>query len=164
MEYNFSEIMIKAWNYRGDGLSQSEAMKKAWKDIKTSKDALIQLKAELEEQLKAIQYQIDNLENPIPKIVTYTIEKGLRDNIKCWGAIITGLDKKFGFKREFKSYRYTNDVSSKHAYYDYYIDVGEGQFFETGLSGSYKKDRKYFQVKNGEIIAIKAEKVVEGFK
>lgn len=151
---DYSKIMIKAWKYRGQGLNQSEALKKAWENIKTSKEMLFKLKKELEEQLKSVEYQIQQLENPEPIKKTYTIDINVRDNKKVWGAIITGLSKKYMFKREFKSYRYLHDTSSKHVYYNYYIDVKEGDFFE--ISG---KSHKYMQLKNDEFVTVKPEEI-----
>lgn len=159
MKYNLSEIMNNAWTYRGDGLTQSEALKQAWKDVKTSKEMLFELKNELEEQLKCVQYQIDQLENPEPKKYTMPIIERERDNVKVWGAIITGLDKKYGFKREFKSYRYINDCSSKHAYYNYYIDAEEGQIIEIGINSAYKNKRYYYICKKGEFESIEVEEI-----
>ena len=67
----------------------------------------------------------------------------------------------YGFKREFKSYRYLNDCSSRHAYYDYYIDVEEGQYFETAETSSYKNKRHYFILKDGEFKAVTSKDIME---
>lgn len=180
MKYNLSEIMSNAWKYRGDGLTQSEALKQAWNpiemlekeinndemhivDVRKNKKILVSLKKEIEEQLKIVQYQINNIENPIPESQTFKIDEYIRDNIKVWGAIITGIDKKYGFKRKFKSYRYINDCSSKHVYYDYYIDVEEGQFFETGMKSAYKNKRYYYQLKDGNFNNVTAKEIMEFF-
>jgi len=94
------------------------------------------------------------------KIKTYTIEKNVRDNIKVWGAIIVGLHPKYNFNRVFSSYRYLNDCSSKHAYYDYYIDVEENQIIEIGIKSQYKNKRLYYHLNNGQFVCIKQEDVV----
>ena len=95
---------------------------------------------------------------------TYVITKNERDNVKVYGAIILGLDKKFGFARDFTSYRYLNDCSSKHAYYDYYIDVNEGQFFEIQFKSAYKFKRYYCQLLNNEFISITSEEIKNFFE
>jgi len=95
------------------------------------------------------------------KIKTFIIEKNLRDNIKCWGAIITGKDPKYRFERKFTSYRYLHDCSSKFAYYNYYIDVEEGQIIETAIKSQYKNKRYYYILKNGEFKKISQEEVME---
>lgn len=98
------------------------------------------------------------------KIKTFCIEKNVRDNIKVWGAIITGKHEKYVFDRDFKYYRYLSDCSSKHAYYNYYIDVEEGQYFEIGIKNKYKNKRYYYRLENGEFIPMKQEEVAEVFK
>ena len=95
---------------------------------------------------------------------TFTITKNERDNVNVYGAIILGLDKKFGFKREFSSYRYLNDCSSKHAYYDYYIDVSEGQFIEVQFKSAYKFKRYYYQLYNGKFIDTTSENIIDFFE
>ena len=95
---------------------------------------------------------------------TLTIVKSERDNVKVWGAIIIGLNQKYGFEREFKSYRYLNNCSSKHAYYDYYINVEEGQFVETRETGAYKRRGNYYQLKNGEFISISPDEISNFFR
>ena len=95
---------------------------------------------------------------------TFTIVKNERDNINVYGAIILGLDKKFGFARDFISYRYLNDCSSKHAYYDYYIDVSEGQFFEIQFKSAYKFKRYYYQLINGEFIETTTKNIIDFFE
>lgn len=93
-------------------------------------------------------------------IHTFTIEKNVRDNIKVWGAIIIGKHPQYIFARDFKSYRYLSDCSSRCAYYNYYIDIEEGQIFEIGIKSKYKNKRQYYMVVNGEFKSMTQEEVV----
>jgi len=97
------------------------------------------------------------------KIQTFTIEKNVRDNIKVWGAIIKGKDKKYTFSRDFKSYRYLSDCSSRHAYYDYYIDIEDRQIFEIGIKSKYKNKRHFYTFINGDFKSMTQEEVVRFF-
>jgi hypothetical protein len=135
--------------------------------IKTvdKKEILLKQKKLLESQLNKINGQINNLAyETVAKEKTMTIETGVRDNIKVWGAIITSLDPKYSFKREFKSYRHMNSCSSKHAYYDYFIDVEEGQFVETSESSQYKNKRYYYHLVNGEFISVDPKDIILYFQ
>lgn len=94
-------------------------------------------------------------------IKTIKLEGCVRDNIKIWGAKIIGVDRKYGFKREFKSFRYLNYCSSNFAYYDYYIDVEENDIIEVGEKSKFKNKRIYYIFKDNILISIT---LVEIFK
>jgi hypothetical protein len=95
---------------------------------------------------------------------TLTIEKSVRDNIKVRSAIIIGLNQRYGFERKFSGYRYINDCSSKHVYYDYYINAEEGDFIETCIKSSYKNKRAYFKLVNNEFISITTKEISNYFR
>lgn len=91
------------------------------------------------------------------------IDKHISEKIKVWGAIITGLDEKYGLKRVFKSYRHLNDCSSRIVYYNYYIDVEENEIVEIGIKSSYKNKRYYYKLKNEEFISISIDDILKYF-
>lgn len=96
-------------------------------------------------------------------IETIKIKGYVRDNIKIWGAKITGLDKKYGFKREFTSYKFLNDCSSRYAYFDYYIDVEENDIIEIAEKSFYKNKRSYYIFKNDKLHNINTEDIIKIF-
>lgn len=96
-------------------------------------------------------------------IMTYCIYRNVRDNIKVWGAIIDGLHPEYRFKRNFVSYPYLVDCSSKFAYYDYFIDVEEGQYFEIGKKSKYKNERSYYKRVHNDFIRITSYEIVREF-
>ena len=94
-------------------------------------------------------------------IHTYCITENERDNVKVWGAIIEGKDKKYGFKRNFKSYRHLISCSSKHAYYNYYIDIPENAIVEVRITGMYKKKSWFIKNENGIFKNINFQNMIE---
>ena len=138
----------------------SEIIQNKEKDTKTLKEKLFITKKELEKQLQKINEQINKLDNPKPIKKTYTIIEEERDNIKAWGAIITGLDNKYGFQRKFQSYRHVAHTSSKHSYYNYYIDVEEGQFIEV----NNRKRREFYKLEDGKFIKTTPEEIKEYYE
>jgi hypothetical protein len=95
---------------------------------------------------------------------TFLISKCERDNVKVWGAIITGLHPKYKFNRDFKSQRFLNDCSSKHAYYDYYIEVEENEIVECCIKSDYKHEKCFYILKDNEFKEIKEKDVYDYFQ
>lgn len=83
---------------------------------------------------------------------------------KAYIAKLTGLDPKWGFKREFlpRDVDYSN--SSKTTWYSYSWDVEDG-LYEMVEQNSYKNKRIYFIVNGGEYNEIsrrEAKEILEG--
>lgn len=84
------------------------------------------------------------------------------DKSNSWVARITGLDPKYGFKREFlqptRDYSQANSTGSRGIYAYYALPPG---IYEVNHRETWKRVRRYFcKVENLEIVEISKEDVI----
>lgn len=96
-----------------------------------------------------------------PRMERYAEMMG-RDKTQPWMARITGLDKKYGFGREFlhgqRDYSKSNSIGSRGVYE--YFALSDG-LYEVHERPTWKRTRRYFiQVAGTEIVEITREEVL----
>lgn len=85
------------------------------------------------------------------------------DKSNSWVARITGLDEKYGFKREFlrptRDYSQANSTGSRGIFAYYILPSG---IYEVNHRESWKRIRRYFcRVEGTEIIEISKDEVIQ---
>lgn len=149
MNYNLSEIMKSAWGYRADGMSQSDALAQAWKDVKESTEALLELKKELTAQLEWVNARLE-AKAETKKIIWSGACIGCatyhRGKYKHWAKVITSIDtsKKNGyaFQGTWLDYFSENEVLETAWILEYdcnykYMFYQAGKGRETAIKGTY---------------------------
>lgn len=97
-----------------------------------------------------------------PRVERYGEMMG-RDKTRPWVARIAGLDKQYGFKREFqrgqRDYSKANSIGSRGVYEYFALKSG---IYEVHERCTWKRTRRYFIcVENAEITEISREEVEE---
>lgn len=95
-----------------------------------------------------------------PRIEKYGEMMG-RDKSRPWVARITGLDDKYGFKREFqrgqRDYSKANSIGSRGVYEYFALPTG---IYEVHERLTWKRTRRYFiRIEQAEIMEISREEV-----
>lgn len=98
----------------------------------------------------------------VPQMEKYADMLG-HDKKHPWVARVTGLDRKYGFKREFlrgqKDYSQANSIGSRGVYVYYPLKPG---IYEVHERVTWRRTRRYFvRVKDAEITEISREEVME---
>lgn len=100
-----------------------------------------------------------------PRMERYAEMMG-RDKTQPWIARITGLDKKYGFKREFlhgqRDYSGANSIGSRGVYE--YFALSDG-LYEVHERATWKRTRRYFiRVQDTEITEVSREDILSIIK
>lgn len=109
-------------------------------------------------QLRLACAKIDSMQSGLGRTVFGS--KGCR---KAWVAKITGVDPKFGFKREFmpykKDYSRSNGTGSRGVYRVYFLPTGN--IYEVSEPRGWSAPTRWFcRVVDGKIVKIDREEVV----
>jgi hypothetical protein len=149
MTYNLSEIMKAAWGYRAEGMSQSESLSQAWKDVKESTEALMELKKELTSQLDWVNAQLEAKKNN-KSIYEFDFSSDTRKRGCCYAARITGIDDEGKLIREFINLDRDYNKNDCRVYGTF--EITEGEIIEMRTGGSWKNDyRDFYICKNGNL-------------
>jgi len=149
MKYNLSEIMKAAWGYRAEGMSQSDFFSQAWKDVKESTEALLELKKELTAQLDWVNAQLEAKKNN-KSIYKFDHSSDTRKRGCCYAARITGIDEDGKFIRDFINLDRDYDRNTCRVYGTF--EITEGEIIEMRTGGSWKNDHRAFYIcRNGNL-------------
>lgn len=143
MKYNLCEIMKAAWGYRAKGMTQSESLSQAWKDVKESTETLLELKKELTAQLEWVNAQLEAKKNN-KAIYEFDHTSDKRKRGICYAARIKGIGEDGKLIREFIDLDRDYDKNDCRVYGTF--EITEGEIIEMRTGGSWKNDYRDFYI------------------